>query len=72
MNDWKFLASFMHTFEAHLAEALLKDSGIETLLENEFTVEVFDGISNALGGVRLLVKKDDYDLAKEILSKIED
>jgi hypothetical protein len=71
MNDWIFLASFLHTFEAHLAESLLKDAGIETMLENEYTVGVYDGISNALGGVRLLVIKKDLELAKELISAIE-
>lgn len=71
MNDWIFLASFLHTFEAHMASAMLKDAGIDTLLENEFTVGVYDGISNALGGVRLMVKKENYETAVSLLSESE-
>ncbi|OGU58022.1 MAG: hypothetical protein A2X64_00360 [Ignavibacteria bacterium GWF2_33_9] len=67
MTDLKVITTFTFPHEAHFAQALLEDEDISTMLEDEFTVGVFSGISNALGGVKLLVHNDDLERAKQIL-----
>ena len=71
MTDLQAIASFTFPHEAHFAQALLEDEGISTLLEDEYTVGVFSAISNAVGGVKLLVHKDDFERAAQILIENE-
>ena len=47
--------------EAHMIKSYLDSNGIETFLEDDMTVQVNVAYSNAVGGVKLLVKESDYD-----------
>jgi hypothetical protein len=67
----KILATFNHPLEAHVAESYLNDEGIETMLEDEFIIGAFDALSNAIGGVKLLVHEDDYEKGLELLTSSE-
>ena len=63
MENWRFIISFTYPHEAHLAQLYLNSEGIETVLNDEFTVQVYGFYSNAVGGVKLLVNEDDYEQA---------
>lgn len=69
MSHMKVVATFVYPHEANLADSLLQSEGIESILEDEFTVGIYNGISNALGGVKLLVKEKDFERAIEILTE---
>ena len=53
--------------EAHIVSGMLEDSGIECFLGNEFIAAVESPISNATGGVQVLVRASDVDRANELL-----
>ncbi|WP_053188103.1 putative signal transducing protein [Sunxiuqinia dokdonensis] len=63
MKSWKNIISFTYPHEAHLAQLYLNSEGIETILKDEMTVQVYGFYSNAIGGVKLMVQEDDYERA---------
>ncbi len=70
MNEFKTIISFTYPHEAHLAKGYLESNGIETFIENEFTVQANNFYSNAIGGVKLLVKDSDYDEGLKLLKDV--
>ena len=67
MKDWVIILTFTYPHEAHFAKSKLDSEGISTLIQDELTAQVYNFISNAVGGVKLLVKKTDYEKAYKIL-----
>lgn len=62
------IASYSFPHEAHVARASLDAAGIPAFLTDEHTINMQWMYSNALGGVRLLVHRENADAALEILS----
>lgn len=56
---------------AELARSKLESEGVYCYLQNKYHIGVKWQLSNALGGVRLLVRSEDLARAKEILDKDE-
>ncbi|MBS3913637.1 MAG: DUF2007 domain-containing protein [Bacteroidetes bacterium] len=69
MNDWKVVQTFSYPHEAHLAATLLDSEGIESIVKDELAVQMQPIISNAIGGVKLLVWDNEWEKASEILKK---
>lgn len=67
MESFVTVKTFTFPHEAHILQGRLESEGIETFLKDELTVQVHPFASNAIGGVKLQVKKEDYDKALEIL-----
>jgi hypothetical protein len=67
MHNWKDIISFTYPHEAHLAQLYLNSEGVETMLKDEMTVQVYGFYSNAIGGVKLMVQKNDYEQALALL-----
>jgi len=67
MNNWITIISFTYPHEAHLVKGKLESEGIEVMIKDELTVQVINFYSNAIGGVKLLVKDSDYDKAYQVL-----
>ncbi len=67
MNNWITIRSFTYPHEAHMAKAMLESEGIEVFIKDELTAQVNNFYSNAIGGVKLLVKQSDYSQALSIL-----
>lgn len=67
MEDWVEIISFTYPHEAHLAMAFLEASGMNVIIKDEFTVQVNNFYSNAIGGVKLLVEKSKVDEANLLL-----
>jgi hypothetical protein len=67
MNNWNTIISFTYPHEAHLAKGKLESEGIEVFIKDELTAQVNNFYSNAIGGVKLLVKDSDYNNAYRIL-----
>ncbi len=61
--------SFIFPTEAYLAKGYLESYGIETYLQDEMTVQVHNFYSNAIGGVKLLVKESDCDQGIHLLKQ---
>jgi hypothetical protein len=59
----------MYPHEAYLAKAFLESEGIDSEIRDELTVQVNNFYSNAIGGVKLLVRESDYEKGIEALKK---
>ena len=71
MNDnYKILAVFEYSTEAHITKSKLDSEGFKTLLMDEKTIDTDPLVSNAIGGVKLLVHKDDFEKAATIYNEI--
>jgi hypothetical protein len=54
--------------EAHIERIRLANEGIEAILNDNQTVAMDWGLANAIHGVSLVVRQEDADRAREILS----
>lgn len=71
MNDnYKVLALFQFSTEAHITKSKLDSEGLQTMLMDEKTIDSDPLISNAIGGVKLLIYQNDFDKALEIYDEI--
>lgn len=61
------IRTFQNYFSAHILLSKLKDGGMECYLKDEFTVTIDPILSNAVGGIKLVVKKEDEKEACELL-----
>jgi DNA-directed RNA polymerase subunit M/transcription elongation factor TFIIS len=61
------VATFLEPNEAHIARARLDAEGIQAILDGEHHVAMNWMISNAIGGVKLLVPEPDFEVARGIL-----
>jgi hypothetical protein len=61
MDNWVIAMTCTFPHEAHIIESYLDSYGIETFLKDEMTVQVNIAYSNAVGGVKILVKEFDYE-----------
>jgi hypothetical protein len=69
MNNWEILITFTYPHEAHMAKGFLESEGIKTMILDEMTVQVQNFYSNAIGGVKILVQKEDYEPGIATLKK---
>ena len=65
------LRAFDNYFQANLLLSRLRDSGIECYLKDEFTVTIDPLLSNALGGIKLIVRKENYPEAVAMLQSFQ-
>jgi hypothetical protein len=69
MGDYmQELNSYFTTYEADLDKIYLESEGIEVFLKGYNHVAVDPLLTNALGGIRLMVDEADFDKAKHLLS----
>ena len=61
------IRTFQNNFSAHLMLTKLQGEGMVCFLKDEFTVTVDPILSNAIGGIKLIVKKEDEHEALELL-----
>lgn len=69
MEDWTEITSFTYPHEAHFAKSLLEASDIEVVIKDELTVQVNNLLSNAIGGVKILVRNNKAEEALLLLEK---
>lgn len=67
MNDFVTLAVFQYPHEAHVLQSRLESEGITVFLKDELTVQSHNFLSQAVGGIKLQVPKQDCEKAKEIV-----
>lgn len=71
MEDiFELIGSYQYSSEAIIFKGKLESEGIEVFMRDNFTVEANPLYSNAIGGVKLFVKKEDLDKAKKVFSDI--
>ncbi len=59
--------SFSYPFEAELARGALEAAGIDASIRNANVVRIDWFLSNAVGGVCLMVPREELDRAREVL-----
>lgn len=69
MDNWVIAITCTFPHEAHMIESYLDSHGIETFLKDEMTVQVNIAYSNAIGGVKVLVKESDYEKSIVLLKE---
>jgi len=57
--------------EAHILLGRLQNEGINCWLQNENMVTVFPALTNAVGGIRLMVEEAQAERATEILRRFD-
>ena len=67
MDNWVRIISFAYPHEAHMAKSLLEASGIEVIVIDEMTIQVYNFYSNAIGGVKLYVESSNVEEALLLL-----
>jgi len=71
MNDnYTILDVFEYSAEASVMKAKLDSEGIKTMFMDEKTIDSDPLLSQAIGGVKLLVSNDDLERAHELYTKI--
>ncbi|MDZ4795790.1 MAG: DUF2007 domain-containing protein [Bacteroidota bacterium] len=65
--DFIVLNSYNNYIEAHIAKGVLEAEGIGSWLKDENTVTIDPILTNAVGGIKILVAKADAERAWEIL-----
>lgn len=69
-SDYTILATFEYSTEAQLIKSKLDSEDIRTMLMDETTIDSDPLISQAIGGVKLLIHNDDLDKAIGIYNQI--
>ncbi|NEN25035.1 DUF2007 domain-containing protein [Cryomorpha ignava] len=67
MQDFVIIATFTLPTQVVVARSKLESLGIECITKDELTVQSYNFISNAVGGVKLLVHKSKIVEARQIL-----
>jgi hypothetical protein len=66
-GNWITVASFSQPVEAHLARTRLESEGITCVVSDEYLVRIDWFLSNAVGGVKLLVPAWEAARARDLL-----
>ena len=69
-NKFTLLRRFQYSSEAIIYQGKLESQGIEVFLRDNNIVDSNPLYSNAVGGVKMFVKTEDYDKANEILGEV--
>lgn len=71
-DNYTILAVFEYSTEAQVAKAKLDSEDIRTMLMDEKTIDSDPLISQAIGGVKLLVHNNDLEKAATIYNEIRE
>jgi hypothetical protein len=66
------IRSFSNYITANMLLARLQHDGLECYLENELTVMINPIWSNAMGGIKLIVKAEDLEKANALLKAFDE
>jgi hypothetical protein len=69
--DFVILQSFNNYLDAHLLMAKLESENIQCWLQDENTVTLYPILTNAVGGIKLFVNKNDLSHARQIFWEVE-
>jgi predicted RNA-binding Zn-ribbon protein involved in translation (DUF1610 family) len=65
--ELRILQSFSNYMEAHIVMGRLEEEGIRCWLKDENTVTTGPFLTNAVGGVKIMVAKDQWERANALL-----
>ena len=64
--------TFDNYFSANIMLGRLKEAGINCYLKDEYTVTIDPMLSNAIGGIKLNVNREDAEMVVGILKQFDD
>lgn len=67
MDNWNVIRTFTNPQDAHMAKAYLESLGINAMIEDEL-VQMYNFAPNAAGGVKLLIRDQDWEAGVLFLS----
>lgn len=70
MEHFETIAIFTYPSEYAVLRLLFEQEGLRYVFQNETMIGVLPFHSNAIGGIRLKVHKDDIQEAKAIINKL--
>lgn len=68
-NEIVLCREFNSDAEAHIAQSVLEQEGIQCVIDNELFSRIYP-VGGMLGGLRLMVKRRDLDRANEIIDSL--
>ena len=71
MMNFVLLESFSSYIDAHILMGRLEEQGIRCWLKDENTVTIDPILTNAVGGIKLMVLTDQYERAISLLSQFQ-
>ncbi len=69
-NMFSKIGSYQYSSEAVIVKGRLEAEGIEVFMTDNNTIDTDPLVSNAIGGVKLFVKTENFEKATEILNAI--
>jgi len=70
--DFQILETFDNYIDATLTLGRLEEAGIQCWLKDENTATITPILTNAIGGIKLMVLEEDVSKATEILNKLKE
>lgn len=67
--DYYILKSFTNYIDAHILMGRLEEEGIRCWLQDENTITIDPILTNALGGIKLMVPKEQAERALDLLNR---
>lgn len=68
LGTMRIVATYSTPAEAHVLISRLASAGIDAAIRDEYTVTFNWLISNAIGGVKVEVREEDYAIAREVVA----
>jgi predicted RNA-binding Zn-ribbon protein involved in translation (DUF1610 family) len=70
--DFSIIKRYDNYVEAHIDKGVLEENDIECWLKDENTVTLDPLLTNAIGGIKLMVNTAQIETAREILNKLKE
>jgi hypothetical protein len=70
VSSFTLIGRYQYSSEAFIYKGKLESNGVEVFIRDNNTIDSNPLYSNAIGGIKLFVKNEDVDKAKEVLSEI--
>jgi predicted RNA-binding Zn-ribbon protein involved in translation (DUF1610 family) len=70
MNDLVILQTFDNFFNANIQLTRLRAAGVECYLKDEYIVTIDPFLSNAIGGIKLMVRKSEEHNVRKLLREM--
>ena len=67
--EFVVLQSFSNYVDAHILMGRMEEEGIRCWLKDEHTVTIDPILTNALGGIKLMVRREQYERAAALLNE---
>ena len=69
--EFIILNSYNNYIEAHIAKGVLEEQGIRCWLKDENTLTIDPILTNAVGGIKVMIAKENAQTALEILNQLK-